>query len=333
VKRREFIAGAGVVLGLSAVAGAQSLDRPRKIGILFGLSASDPEWSNRFAAFKRGLQKFGWVEGKNISFEVRHAVGNPDQFHDMAADLVAAKVDVILVSTAGLAVVAQSVTKTLPIVASNAGELEGTGLIASLNRPQGNVTGIQVLGPELMSKRLDLLKQLVPELNRVALLEPITPAAIITSRFFEVLQDAARAFQIQIHRVPVRSPAEIAKAFSAMTDAGDQAALVISNPLSLSSRDELVHAAAQTRLPIIYESRPFVSSGGLISYGADPGQLVEDAANFVNQILMGANPGELPVQQPTKFELVVNLKTARALNLAISESFLLQANEVIEFIE
>jgi putative ABC transport system substrate-binding protein len=330
VKRREFIAGGGVALVLSTAAGAQSFDQPRKIGILAGLGVSDPEWSKRFAALKQRLQKLGWAEGKNISFEIRYAVGDPDQFPTMAADLVEAKVDVILVSTAGLAVVAHTATTTIPIVVSNAGELEGTGLIASLNRPQGNVTGMQVLGPDLMSKRLDLLKQLVPGLNRVALLEPITPAAIITPRFFEVLQDAARPLQMQIHRVPARSPAEISNAVYAMLEAGDQAALVISNPLSLSSRDELIRAAAQTRLPIIYESRPFVSSGGLISYGADAVQLVEDAANIVHRILMGAKPGELPVQQPTKFELVVNLRTARALNLPVSESFLLQANEVIE---
>jgi putative ABC transport system substrate-binding protein len=330
MNRREFIAGAGAALTLSTVAGGQSLDRPRKVGILYGLGAGDPEWSRRFAAFKQRLQKLGWVEGANISFEIRHAVGNPDQFPIMAADLVQAKVDLIFVNNAGLAAVAHSVTRTIPIVASNAGELEGTGLIVSLKRPQGNVTGMQYLGPDLMSKRLELLKHLVPGLNRIGVLEPVTPAASNMSHYFEVMNDAARTLQIQTHRVSAGSPAEMAKAVYAMSDSGDQAALVIANPLSLEGRDELISAAAQARLPVMYESRPFVSSGGLISYGADSIQLVEDATGFVHQILMGAKPGELPVQQPTKFELVINLKTAKALNLAISESFLLQANEVIE---
>jgi putative ABC transport system substrate-binding protein len=330
VKRRQFIAGAGVALIVSTVAGAQPIDRPRKIGILYGLRAGDPEWSKRFAAFKQRLQRLGWIEGTNISFEVRHAIGNPDQFAIMAADLVQAKVDLIFVNNAGLAAIAQAVTRTIPIVVSGAGELEGTGLIVSLKRPQGNVTGIQVLGPDLMSKRMELLKQLVPGLNRVGVIEPITPATIITSHYFEVLNEAAQGLQIQIHRVPARSPAEITSAVHTMLDAGDQAAMVISNPLSLESREELIHAAAQNRLPIIYESRPFVVSGGLISYGADSIQLVEDATNFVHQILMGAKPGELPVQQPTKFELVINLKTAKALDLTISEAFLLQANDVLE---
>jgi len=330
VKRREFISGVGAAFVLSTIARAQPFDRLRKIGILFGLGASDPEWSKRFAAFKQRLHKFGWVEGKNISFEIRYAVGNPDQLPNMAADLVEAKVDVILVSSAGLAAIAHAATRTIPIVAANAGELEGTGLIASLNRPQGNVTGMQILAPELMSKRIELLKQLVPGLNRIGVLEPITPSGIVTPRYFEVLKDAAQALEIQIHRVPARSPAEIVKAYSAMFDAGDQAALVISNPLSLSSRDDLVHAAAQNQLPTIYESRPFVSSGGLISYGADLMQLAEEAASFVHQILMGAKPGELPVQQPTKFDLVINLKTARALGIDIPTTLLARADEVIE---
>jgi putative ABC transport system substrate-binding protein len=330
LKRRDFVVGGSAALALSTIAHTQPFDRTRTIGILSGLGATDPEWSKRFAALKRKLQTFGWAEGKNISFVTRYAIGNPDQFPDMAADLAKAKVDVILVGSAGFAAIAQKVTTTIPIVATNAGELEGTGLIKSLNRPQGNVTGMQILSPELMSKRIELLKQLVPRLNRLGVLEPITPSGIVTPRYFEVVKDAAQALQIEVHRVPAHTPAELAKAISTMTEAGHQAALVISNPLSTASRDEIIQATFQNHLPAIYEVRPFVSSGGLISYGADFVQLTEDAANFVHQILMGAKPGELPVQQPTKFELVINLKTAKALGIAVPPTLLSLADEVIE---
>jgi ABC-type uncharacterized transport system substrate-binding protein len=330
MQRRKFITllvAASVVW--PTVSHAQQPDRIRKIGILWG-QANDPEWLMRFAAFTQGLQKLGWTEGKNISFEIRHATGKPDQFPTIATELVGTNPDAILAGTAGLAAIARKATNTIPIVVVNAGELEGTGLIASLRRPGGNVTGIQILSPELMGKRVEMLKQLVPALTRLGIIEPITPAGIITPHYIEVLIDAARALQIQIHRVPVFSPAEFAAAFSTIAQEGDQAALVISNPLSFANRAELVRSAAQSRLPTIYEVRSFPAVGGLVSYGPDFVQLARDSASYVNEILRGAAPGDLPVQQPTKFELVVNLKTAKALGLTVPESFLLRADEVID---
>ena len=212
----------------------------------------------------------------------------------------------------------------------NAGELEGTGLIASLRKPGGNVTGTQILSPELMSKRVEILKQMVPALTRLGVMEPVTPAGITTPHYIEVLDDAARSLQIRIHRVTVSSPTEFTGAFSTFAREGDQAALVISNPLSFANRDELVRSAAQSRLPTIYEVRSFTAAGGLISYGPDFVQLARNSANFVDEILRGSAAGDLPVQQPTKFELVVNLKAAKALGLTLPESFLLRADEVID---
>jgi ABC-type uncharacterized transport system substrate-binding protein len=185
-----------------ATCGPNSEDRD-----FLGLAASDPEWSRRFGAFTQGLQTLGWADGRNIAFEIRHAIGKPDQFPAMAAELVEKKVAIIVASSAGLATVAHKVSSTIPIVVS-AGELEGTGLIASLRRPGGNVTGIQNLSPDLMSKRLDLIKQLVSKLTRLGLVEPITPAGIITPRYIEVVLDAARSLQIEIQRVPVHRAEE-----------------------------------------------------------------------------------------------------------------------------
>jgi putative ABC transport system substrate-binding protein len=248
----------------------------------------------------------------------------------MATELVEMNPDVILTSTAGLAIIARKFTSSIPMVVMNSGDLEGSGLIASLRRPGGNVTGTQILSAQLMGKRIELLKQLVPGLTRLGVMEPITTAGLVTPRYIEALTDAAHALQIDIHRVPVLSSAEFAAAFSIIVQEGDQAALVFSNPLSYANRPEIVRLAVQNRLPTIYEVRSFAADGGLVSYGPDFVQIAHDSASYVNEILRGAAPGDLPVQQPTKFELVVNLKAAKAIGLPIPESFLLRADEVIE---
>jgi putative ABC transport system substrate-binding protein len=331
MRRREFVA----LLGGSAIAWpfsvvAQSPDRKRKIGVLWAFAATDPEWSQRSGAFRQALQALGWAEGRNIAFEVRHAVGKPDELPTLAADLVAAGVDVIVVNTAGLADLAHKVTTTIPIVAASAGDLEGSGLVTSLARPGGNVTGLQILSPTLMSKRVELLKELVPELARLAIILPITPAAIITPRYIEVIEQAGHELGIQVRRIEIRSAEEFAPSFAAMARAGDHAAIVIANPLSVGSRKDVVASAAASKLPTIYELRTFVIDGGLVSYGPPVLPFYRDVAGYVDKILGGAKPGDLPVQQPTKFELIFNLKTAKALGLSIPPSLLVRADEVIE---
>ena len=192
------------------------------------------------------------------------------------------------------------------------------------------MTGFQLVNPELMSKRLDLLRQLIPNLSRIGLVEPITASAVITPRYLEVTMAAARELQIEVHRMQVHSPTEFASAFTGMARAGDQAAVVISNPLSSEYRKELVNSAAQSGLPTIYELKMFATAGGLISYGADLIQLAVDASRYIDKVLKGESPSDLPIQQPTKFELVINLRTAKALKLKIPPTLLALADEVIE---
>jgi putative ABC transport system substrate-binding protein len=217
---------------------------------------------------KMSYSVWGWTDGKNVTFEARYP-DSSDNALSLATDLNRANVDVIVVNSAGLASIARQVSSTIPIVAAASGDLEGAGLVASLRRPGGNVTGIQFLAPELMSKRLELLTQLVPNLARVGLIEPIMPTGIITSHYYEVIEDAAHAMGMQVHRVPARGAAEFATAFASMVQAQDQAALVIANPLSAASRNEIVNAAAQNSLPVMYEVRLFVTAGGLMCYGAN----------------------------------------------------------------
>jgi putative ABC transport system substrate-binding protein len=331
MRRRGFIAllgGTAIAWPLSVV--AQSPDRKRKIGILWGLSATDPAWSNRFAAFSQALQELGWTEGRNVAFEIRHAVGKPDELPALAADLVAAKVDVIVTNSAGLADLAHRVTTTIPIVAALAGDLEGTGLVASLARPGRNVPGLQILSPTLMSKRVELLKELVPQLTRLVIILPITPAAIVTPRYLEVIEQAGHAMRMQVRRVEIRSPEEFAPAFAAMAREGDHAAIVIANPLSNAHRHDVIASAAESRIPTMYEGSYFIHDGGLISYGNAILPFLRGAASYVDKILKGAAAGDLPVQQPMTFELAINLKTAKALGLDVPQTLLVRADELVE---
>ena len=329
MKRREFIALVGGMVAWPIGTQAQYVGAVRKIGVFWGWAASDPQWQPRFDAFRRGLQELGWAEGRNITFEVRHAVGNTDRFPILVGELVQAKTEVIVASSAGLAAIAQKVTNIIPIV-TTAGDLEETGLAASLRRPGGNVTGIQILSPELMGKRLDLLKQLVPNLTRVGIVKPITPAGIITTRYLEVIAETSKALGVLPQEVSIHRPEEVAPAFAAMLRDGNQAALVIANPLSFAHRSEISASAAHNRLPTIYESRVFTDAGGLVSYGVDAIELLHHLASYVDKILKGAAPGELPIEQSSKFELVINLKTAKALGLTIPPALLARADEVIE---
>jgi ABC-type uncharacterized transport system substrate-binding protein len=329
IRRREFVTLLGGAAAWPLPARAQQLNRMPLIGFLWGIGPDDPDFRRRFFAVSDGLRDLGWVEGKNIAFTSKHAVGNPDGFAGMAADLVRMKADVIVVTSAGLASLAHQASRTIPIVAATAGELEGTGLISSLRRPGGNVTGTQVLNPELMGKRVGLLKQLVPTLARLGVIMPITPAGIITPGYMARIVEAAEAVQIQVRPLEVRHPDEFGAGIARLAQ-DCQAAVVISNPLAATNAAAIARFAAEHRLPTMYELRPYTLAGGLLSYGADILAPHRNAATYVDKILRGANPGDLPVQQPTKFELVINTKTAKALGLTIPDKVLALADEVIE---
>jgi putative tryptophan/tyrosine transport system substrate-binding protein len=329
LRRRAFIAGLGG-LALARPYSAVAQSKVQKVGIFAPQSSDDAEWMLRLNAFKKGLRELGWEEGKNFAFDMRNVTSKSDQFSAAAADLVAAQVDVIVTVSAGLAEVLSKVTRTIPIVTMSAGDLEGSGLVASLRQPGGNVTGIQLLSPELMSKRMDLMRQMVPSLSRLGFIEPITPSGIITARYIEVTLEAARALQIEVSRVEIRKMDDLAAAFASIAERGCQAAILVSNPLSNILRNDIVKAAAQAKMPTHYENRRFVDAGGLIAYGPDLVSLAADASKYVDKILKGASPAELPIQQPTKFELTLNLKAADALGIKVPPTLLAQADDVIE---
>ncbi|TAL44365.1 MAG: ABC transporter substrate-binding protein [Salinibacterium sp.] len=330
MRRREFI----VLLGGTAAAWplaaeAQQAAKVARIGYLSPNLAASPHLRD---AFLQGLRDLGYVEGQNLVIEYRDAEGELERLPALAAELIALKVDVILAEGGTLGPrVAMRATKTIPIVFAAAGDPVGSGLVTSLARPGGNVTGLSSLGPELVGKRLELLKQAVPGVDRVAVLRQ--PGALGERTAKDMLTGAdvaARALGVQLQFVEARGPAEFARAFSDMTGARTGALTVLPSAMFLREHRRLVDLAAKHRLPAVYPQREFVDAGGLMSYGANQVDLFRRAATYVDKILKGTKPADLPVEQPTKFELVVNLKTAKALGLTMPDSILARADEVIE---
>jgi putative ABC transport system substrate-binding protein len=326
MRRREFITLVGYGALWPLAARSQQTGQVRRIGILTGQAADDPQWVARFEALKKGLLELGWEEGRNISFDYRHAIGTPEQLTAMTADMVSSNVDVILAGATNHVILIHKLTSRIPIVSLSAAALQENGLIATLRRPGKNVTGFDVIGHELMSKRLGLLRQLIPKLTRMGYIETSTGGRSAIENTLE----KARALEVNVHRVSGNSSGDFAPAFAAMVRNGDQAAYVPANTITTPLRDEIIAAAAQNRLPTFYDLRMFAVSGGLISYGFDLVQLAREAATYVDKILKGAKPGDLPVQQPTKFELVINLKTAKSLGLDVPTTLIALADEVIE---
>src|SRR6266545_1955449 len=280
-------------------------------------------------AFRQGLRELGWVEGQNIVIEYRSAEGHFDRLPDLAAELVRLKVDVIVAAPTPAVLAAKSATGTVPIVGvSLTGPVE-LGLIASLARPGGNVTGVSYsVGTDIFGKDLELLKEIVPKVRRVAVLSnPDGPAQPITIRN---VKDAARSLGLQLQLVEARGPGDFNGAFAAMARERVGALFVVTDPVFILHRARLVDLAAKNRLPSIFTQRADVEAGGLISYGPNFSDMYRRAAIYVDKILKGARPADLPVEQPTKFELVINLKTAKALGLTIPPSLLQRADEVIQ---
>jgi putative ABC transport system substrate-binding protein len=280
-------------------------------------------------AFRQKLRELGHVEGENIAIEYRWAEGQDDRLPNLATQLVRLKPDVIVTTGTPGTQAAMQATKTIPIVMASSGDPVGVGLVASLARPGGNVTGFTILGPELEGKRLEFLKQAVPELSRVAVLwNPSNPAVVF---YFETIMNAGRALRISLDPVTeVRRAEELDNAFSAIASARPQALAVLVDRSLLAHRKRIVEFAAAKRLPVMYPYREYVDAGGLMSYAPSNIELFRGAATYVDKILKGAKPGDLPVQEPTKFELIVNLKNAKAIGIDVSTSLLLRADELIE---
>jgi putative ABC transport system substrate-binding protein len=280
-------------------------------------------------AFRQKLHDLGHVEGRNIAIDYKWAEGQDDRLPNLASELVSLNPDVIVTTGTPGAIAAMRATKTIPIVMATIGDPVGSGLVASLARPGGNATGFTVLGPELEGKRLELLKQAVPELSRLAILwNPSNPGSV---SYFETVKNAGRALQISLDPVvEVRRSDELDNAFTAIADARPHALAVIPDRFLLSHRREIVEFAAVKRLPSMYPYREYVDAGGLMSYAPSNIEMFRNAASYVDRIIKGAKPSDLPIQEPTKFELVINLKTAKALGLDIPLQLQQLANEVIE---
>jgi putative ABC transport system substrate-binding protein len=277
----------------------------------------------------QGLRELGWVDGKNIVIEYRWAEGRADRLPDLAAELVRLKVDVIFAANTSVALAAKNATGTIPIVMATGGDPVGLGLVASLARPGGNVTGLSFsVGMETVGKGLELLKETVPKVRRVAVLSnPANPSHALA---IKNVSDAARAVRMQLQLLEARGPNEFDNAFAAMARERAEALLVVLDPFFGIHRAQLRDLAAKNRLPAMYGSREYPEAGGLMSYGADFRHNFRRSATYVDKILKGAKPADLPIEQPTRFELVINMKTAKALGLTIPQSLLLRADQVIE---
>jgi putative tryptophan/tyrosine transport system substrate-binding protein len=326
VKRRDALLVLVAATLPSEVAHSQTGRVPRVAFV--GTTTAAAEY--RIPQLAAALRQHGYIDGQNIRMDWRFAENDHTRLRTIAEELARSSPDVMIVTTAGVATIFRKATDRLPIVVWSAGDLEGTGLVESLKRPGGNITGVQILSPDLMTKRLELLRALVPSLTRVGFVKPITPAGFITDRYLEVTEDAARALGIELHSFEAHSASDFDSVFLLMVSKGVQAALVISNPLSFDHRSELARAAAVARLPTMLENREFVAAGGLISYGAVRHDFARLVAGYVHQIINGASPADLPIQQATNFEIVINLKTAAALGLSIPPTLIARADEVIE---
>ncbi len=335
--RRAFIAViGGGLLAAPLAAEAQKSEKMARVGILgIGPAPSPQELAESISTnpFWLSMREFGWVDGQNMVVERRFGE-SADQLRTGAADLVRLKVDVLFVSSAGLAKILQLETKTIAIVVGRADEnLVAAGLVDSLATPGGNITGSQLLNDDLIPKRLELLKALVPNLSKAALLrEDVTTSALpqIRAPDGEEVAIAARSLGIEVHTFIVRRAEDLAAAFLGMKKNHDQGVVVMSPAFMFVHRKTVIDLAATHRIAAIYELRVFVEPGGLMSYGVNVPEMQRRAAVYVDKILKGAKPADLPVQQPTKFELVINLKTAKALGLKIPPSLLQRADQVIE---
>src|SRR6266508_143629 len=305
------ILAVGLTLASLGTAAAQRPEKVPRVGYLSPGSSSDPARLRRFEAFRQGLRELGYVEGQSITIESRWAEGKYERYSALAADLVRLKVDVIVAVGGRATQDAQQATRTIPIVMSVVIDPLGSGLVASLARPGGNVTGLTIMASDLVGKQFEVLKEVVPKVSRVALLwNPANPGSAPQLRAAEV---AARALGVRLQTLEARVPQEIDSAFAAMTKERAGALVVLSDAILLNQRRQIAELAAKSRLPAVYALMEHAEAGGLVGYGANPLDLERRAATYVDKILKGAKPGDLPVEQPTKFELVINLKTAQAL--------------------
>ena len=328
MRRREFITLVGSAVAMPLVAGAQQRERMRRIGVLMTTAAADPEGQVRIAAFRQDLQKLGWTEGQDVQLDIRWGGGDADLDRKFAAELVALTPDVILATGSSTVAALQLATRTVPIVFAHAVDPVAAGFVDSLARPGGNATGFVLFEYGISAKWLELLKEIAPSVTRVAVLRD--PAMAAGTGQFGALQSVAPSFGVELSPVNVRDPGEIERTVSAFARSSNGGLIVTASPLAQLHRSLIVELAARHKLCAVYNLRLYVTAGGLISYASDIVDLYRRAAGYVDRILKGEKPADLPVQAPTKYELVINRTTAKALGLTLPPSLLARADEVIE---
>jgi putative ABC transport system substrate-binding protein len=329
VRRREFITLIGGVMALPLVARAQQPGRVRRIGVLMWQSADDPDAPGRISSFAQGLQERGWSIGINVQIEYRWGAGDLDRFRKYAVELVALAPDVIIASAGSIVGALQQASRTVPIVFVMTIDPVGSGFVASLARPASNATGFTAWEFSLGGKWLELLKEIAPAVTRVAVMrDPAVPAG---SGGFAATQTVAPSMGVELTPIGVRDAAEIESGIAAFARNSSDGLIMVGPPSSVAHhRDLIIALAAQHRLPAVYPAIYFVRGGGLLSYGPDPTDQYRRAADYVDRILKGVKPADLPVQAPTKYELAINLKTAKSLGIEVPPSVLARADEVIE---
>jgi putative tryptophan/tyrosine transport system substrate-binding protein len=328
MRRREFITLLGCAAAWPLAARAQQPERMRRIGVLMNIAADDPEGQARIAAFLQALQQLGWTVGRNVQIDARWAAADAGLFRRYATELVALAPDVILACTNSAVAPLQQATRTVPIVFTITADPVGAGFVASLARPGGNTTGFSVFEYSISGKWLELLKQIAPGVTRAAVLrDPATASGIGQ---FAAIQAVAPPFGVELSPVDVRDAGELEQAVTAFAHEPNGGLIVTASPSQAVHRKLIVTLAARHRLPAVYPFRYMATEGGLLAYGPDQADQFRGAAGYANRILRGEKPADLPVQAPTKYELVINLKTAKALGIDVSPTLLARADEVIE---
>ena len=330
MRRREFIAalGGAAACSVSWPLAARAQERVRRIGVLMSLAADDPEMKARLAAFMQGLQHLGWIDGRNVRIDTRTTAGDAERIRSYAAELVALAPDVILAAGGQVVGGLLRATRTVPVVFTQTPDPVGAGFVASLARPGGNATGFTQFEYGISAKWLELLKEIAPNMTRAAVLrDPTIPEGIGQ---FAIIQAVAPSLGVELRPVDVRDAGEIERAIAAFATSANGGLIVPASGLANVHRELIIALATRHRLPAVYPFRFYVTGGGLISYGPDSIDPHRRAASYVDRILRGEKPADLPVQAPTKFEMVLDLKTAKALGLKVPQSVLARADEVIE---
>jgi len=328
VRRREFITLLGGAVAWPLAARAQQADRVQHIGVLMNFAENDPEAKSRLAALRHGLERRGWSEGRNVHLDYRFTAVSAERTEVLAKELVALHPDVILANSSAVAVALQRETRAIPIVFVNVSDPIGLGFIASLARPGGNFTGVLHLEASIVGKWLAMLKEIAPSLTRAALMG--NPKTTSFDYFVQSAQATATSLAIELVPAHVDTSADIERSIEAFARVPDGGLVLPPDSTTIAHRDLVIALAARHRLPAVYPIQLFVAAGGLMSYGTDQNDMFRLAASYIDRILRGDKPADLPAQAPTKFETAVNLKTAKALGLTVPPGLLLAADEVIE---